>query len=360
MFKNLCIIILGLTVFPLIAGAAYNDLTLDSNAIVSVGGRSLTVSGSGVTIQSIINDGSALTVSMASGSTLSLQSIDRVVLDVSGISANYLRRDCDSTNSTLTITTNEAQTAVITPSSVTCTVATASSVSVGGSGGGGGGGYAPTVYALSSPMVTPTVSPRAIPVQNLSVSFSTDLSRGMTNGSVRNLQIILAEDPAIYPEGQVTGYFGPATERAVKKFQAKYGITQLGRVGPATRAKLNSLATGNSGPTNALAPAASVASSPTPVNTPTKAGSGFFTGNLSKGDSNSDILRLQQLLNTDPDTKIASIGVGSPGNETGMFGSLTEKAVGKFQLKYKLAEPGDPGFGSVGPATRDMLQEVFP
>jgi peptidoglycan hydrolase-like protein with peptidoglycan-binding domain len=68
----------------------------------------------------------------------------------------------------------------------------------------------------------------------------------MSGASVRNLQTFLAENPAIYPQGEVTGYFGTLTLKAVQRFQSKYGIAKPGErvygyVGPATRAKLNSL-----------------------------------------------------------------------------------------------------------------------
>ncbi len=39
----------------------------------------------------------------------------------------------------------------------------------------------------------------------------------------------------------MSGYFGALTEKAVKKFQAKYGIEAIGIVGPLTRTKLNAL-----------------------------------------------------------------------------------------------------------------------
>ena len=60
------------------------------------------------------------------------------------------------------------------------------------------------------------------------------------------LQTVLANDPDVYPNGLITGYFGPATLAAVKKFQVKYGIASSGNpgyglVGPKTRAKLNEL-----------------------------------------------------------------------------------------------------------------------
>ena len=68
-----------------------------------------------------------------------------------------------------------------------------------------------------------------------------ELQSGMRGDQVRLLQEFLAKDADIYPEGKVTGYFGPATKAAIKRFQAKYGINQVGRVGPATIAKLSEL-----------------------------------------------------------------------------------------------------------------------
>ncbi|HYF29005.1 MAG TPA: peptidoglycan-binding protein [Candidatus Paceibacterota bacterium] len=60
-----------------------------------------------------------------------------------------------------------------------------------------------------------------------------------TKGQVSRLQKILAQDTTIYPEGRVTGFFGPATDKAVKAFQVKQGIAKpgsagYGLVGPAT------------------------------------------------------------------------------------------------------------------------------
>jgi peptidoglycan hydrolase-like protein with peptidoglycan-binding domain len=82
------------------------------------------------------------------------------------------------------------------------------------------------------------------------ISIARELRRGMTSEEVKILQEILATDPDIYPEGLITGMFGPLTEKAVKKFQQKFGIESVGNVGPKTLAKLNELlkeGTGNSG-----------------------------------------------------------------------------------------------------------------
>ena len=87
--------------------------------------------------------------------------------------------------------------------------------------------------------------------------------------------------------------------------------------------------------------------------------SAVFSSGLGKGMTSADIRRLQQLLNKHADTQISSFGAGSPGNETEYFGSLTEKAVQKFQEKYDIAQSGDSGYGYVGPKTRAKIKEVF-
>ncbi|MHB1163302.1 MAG: peptidoglycan-binding domain-containing protein [Minisyncoccota bacterium] len=63
-------------------------------------------------------------------------------------------------------------------------------------------------------------------------------------------------------------------------------------------------------------------------------GSKTFTTNLSLGSSGASVVTLQQILNRDPDTRIAVSGPGSAGNETRYFGTLTRLAVMRFQEKY--------------------------
>lgn len=78
------------------------------------------------------------------------------------------------------------------------------------------------------------------------LNFSTYMEKGSTGKYVTALQKFLAQDKALYPEGKVTGTYGPATELAVKRFQERYGLAKkgdagYGSIGPKTRAKLNSL-----------------------------------------------------------------------------------------------------------------------
>src|SRR3989344_3225249 len=74
-----------------------------------------------------------------------------------------------------------------------------------------------------------------------------------------------------------------------------------------------------------------------------------------------EVKTLQQILNQDSDTQIASQGPGSPGKETNYFGSLTREAVKKFQCKHKIICKGNEtttGWGSLGPKTTAKLNEM--
>ncbi|MBI2642468.1 MAG: peptidoglycan-binding protein [Candidatus Wildermuthbacteria bacterium] len=82
-------------------------------------------------------------------------------------------------------------------------------------------------------------------------SFPNDLALGMRSSGVECLQKFLKDQGAgIYPEGLVTGYFGPLTQQAVIRFQEKYAAEVLspigfqkgtGYVGSRTRVKMNAL-----------------------------------------------------------------------------------------------------------------------
>jgi len=77
---------------------------------------------------------------------------------------------------------------------------------------------------------------------------------GMSGEDVRLLQEFLATDPEIYPEGLITGYFGRLTEMAVKRFQKKMCVEQVGMVGPKTLSKINELLTEGAGKSGKIPP----------------------------------------------------------------------------------------------------------
>ena len=247
-----------------------------------------------------------------------------------------------------------SRTVTVTPS------ATCSGGSGGGGGGGGsggGGGYTSSTPIGATQTSTGTTSNTsnqslgslqaqlaALQQQIASVGggvvggFMRDMAMGSTGDDVEALQKLLAGDPSIYPEGTVSGYFGSLTVLAVRRFQAKHGLPQVGRVGPQTRAKLGE-----------VSPGASTA--PAGASTNAVSGAASFTRMLKLGDRYDDVRMLQQILARDSE-------IYPEGTISGYFGNLTITAVKRFQEKYGIATAGDPGYGTVGPKTRAKLNEL--
>lgn len=78
-----------------------------------------------------------------------------------------------------------------------------------------------------------------------------------------------------------------------------------------------------------------------------------FNNNLHKGALHPDVIGLQKLLNSDPDTLVAATGNGSPGQETDYFGWKTTDALIRFQKKHGIFPPS----GYFGPITRQFINE---
>jgi len=89
-------------------------------------------------------------------------------------------------------------------------------------------------FGVSAQATSTASASEAVPPE-----LTRSLSRGSSGDDVRKLQEFLAKDKDVYPDGLVTGYFGPLTEKAVKKWQEKQGIDPVGVVGPKTLAALN-------------------------------------------------------------------------------------------------------------------------
>lgn len=252
---------------------------------------------------------------------------------------------------------------------VTLTTTNATAASTPASSGGGGSPYIGQVTPTPTPAATPGSQLAAVSgvVSSQSAASATTGGSAMVSGTsqstamaamsmlsknlavgargddVKTLQAMLKSDSSLYPEGLVNGNFGPATLRAVKKFQRKYGITANGRVGPQTRAKLQQVFGG----VGAQTPAATTLT-PTPAPSAVSGGSAsIFVKDLALGSRNDDVRRLQQLLATDPT-------LYPEGVVNGNFGGATQRAIRRFQAKYGITKNG-----RVGPMTRAKLQEVF-
>jgi hypothetical protein len=100
--------------------------------------------------------------------------------------------------------------------------------------------YGPSIFTSGYKLVSQSGA--------VTLSFlSRDLQYGSTGEDVKELQRNLSKYPEFYPEGEVTGFFGRATERAIQKFQDFNKIVTgksleeagYGKVGPKTREKLN-------------------------------------------------------------------------------------------------------------------------
>ena len=71
--------------------------------------------------------------------------------------------------------------------------------------------------------------------------LTSQLDPGARGVNVTRLQSFLSGNVDIYPEGIISGYFGSLTKSAVTRFQSMFGFSQVGRVGPMTLEKINSL-----------------------------------------------------------------------------------------------------------------------
>jgi len=126
---------------PGLAFAAYNDVSLTTDAVLSVNGITINVSGSDATIESIAVGATTFTVTLADGSSFYVvaPSLNELSADTeTGMTATY----CDSSSSALAYTATGALTVVITPSATLCASA--------------GGGSSPSSSSSSSSSVTTT------------------------------------------------------------------------------------------------------------------------------------------------------------------------------------------------------------
>jgi peptidoglycan hydrolase-like protein with peptidoglycan-binding domain len=105
----------------------------------------------------------------------------------------------------------------------------------------------PNTLILGSGLMIMAVFLMGAPASASAEALNRQLELGMSGSDVSTLQSYLAEDPTIYPQGLVTGYFGFLTKAAVANFQSANGLSSVGRVGPMTLPVLNAKIANNSG-----------------------------------------------------------------------------------------------------------------
>ena len=71
------------------------------------------------------------------------------------------------------------------------------------------------------------------------IKITKELYKGVSGDEVKEVQKFLKQFSEIYPEGLVTGYYGPLTEKAVKKFQEREGLAATGKIDEITRKNIN-------------------------------------------------------------------------------------------------------------------------
>src|SRR3989338_4283207 len=267
--------VLGLFV-PALAFAAYNDVTLTTDVLLSVNSVSVNVSGSSATVETIAVGATSFTATLQSGSTMTISAPN---LSVSTEPAVGITKSCSGGVLTVTIPASGATTVTAGPSSTACDSTTTSSSSNGGGpvglvGSGGGGGSSPTIVIEAPNAVTPpssglsTTQVDAIlsllssfgadqaTIDNVkaalngkattgtvTAAFARNLELGMSGAYVKALQQWLNANGYRVAEsgygspGNETTRFGGATKAALIKFQKTNGITPaVGYFGPKTRA----------------------------------------------------------------------------------------------------------------------------
>lgn len=207
-------------------------------------------------------------------------------------------------------------------------------------GGVGGTSYTPTP-TITNPSTLISVTSNT-PTSTISPSTPSPLTRSLyrtlTGSDVSVLQTFLIAKGYLAPEN-VSGFYGPLTEQAVKDFQSQAGIitsgtpvtTGYGTVGPKTKSAIN-----------ALLPTIS-ASLPQTTNITTTT---TFTRNLSLGSTGLDVRALQIFLQSKgylPSTLVP----------TTLFGQMTQAAL----VKYQKASGISPTSGFFGPITRMKISK---
>ncbi len=289
-------IAVALLLAPTLALAASNDVTLTTDAVISVNGVTLNVSGSSAAIESMIINSTNFSVTLLSGSTFEATASGREQLAVDNTD-DATGSVCNDSTSKIGYAATKTMTVIVTPSATLCASAPATPTS-GGGGGGGGGSSTPATPATPAATITPATP--ATPAVPATPATSAKSASGLTATQIQSILDVLAS------------------------FDADAATVAL------VKASLEGTATTGSVTSTAVV---------------------VFKSNLTVGSLGSEVKALQEFLNAHGYT-VASSGPGSSGNETTRFGAATKAALIKFQKAKGIT----PAVGYFGPKTRAAVE----
>lgn len=272
---------------PSLALAAYNDVTLTTDTILSVNSSDITITGSSAVVESAVVGATTIVLTMPTSSHIELRSATGTALTASDTTIQTVNT-CSTGNTNLSFnnTGDSTITETVTVGSAHCTLSSGSGSGGGSSFGGGGGGGGGVVTVSPTPAPTPTPTPTPSPTPSASnadlgallaqlrsliaifqslggtvtpamsaflnaspnASFVRDLKVGATGDDVKGLQVFLnthgyavaSSGPG--SPGNETTRFGAATRAALAKFQKANGISPaVGYFGAKTRAAVNGM-----------------------------------------------------------------------------------------------------------------------
>lgn len=285
---------------PTLALAAFDDVTLTTDTVLSVNGITLNVSGTSAIIDSITVNETDFSVTLQSGSTFQVTApgLERLSAStLTGIASDI----CSASQSLLKYVPSTGVTVTITPSATLCSTATtggsspsSSSVTTTSSSSSGSSSAAAATTAT-------TAATTAVPATTTSVApvVATNAS-GLSSSQIQSILDVLAS------------------------FDAD----------AATIAKVKASLEGTAGTGSVTSTAVRI-----------------FKANLTVGSLGSEVKALQEFLNAHGYT-VATTGPGSLGNETTRFGAATKAAL----IKYQKAKGITPAVGYFGAKTRAAVE----
>src|SRR3989344_5779474 len=217
---------------PSLVFAAFDDVTLTTDTVLSVNGITLNVSGSSATIESITVNAGNFSVTLQSGSTFQVTTpgLERITADtLVGVSSDI----CNATQSLLKYAPSANVTVTITPSVVLC-----SSTSSGGGSSTGGGGVSTTPITPATPASTtaPAVpATPATPAVPATPAIPAKSASGLSATQIQSILDVLASFDAdaatialVKASLEGTATTGSVTSTAVSVFKSNLTVGSLG------------------------------------------------------------------------------------------------------------------------------------